>query len=93
MVKDHSDNERKPAAATLWVHLVNRVGSFIAHPRQDRISTSGEALDETRNRLIGPANGRKCLFNDTLNTFYLWLCGTGHVVKATQIATWATLSD
>ena len=92
MVKDHSDNEWNPAAATLLVHL-NSVGSFIAPPRQDRISTSGEALDETRNRLIGPANGRKCLFNDTLNTFYLWLCGTGHVVKATQIATWATLSD
>ena len=21
------------------------------------------------------------LFNDTLNTFYLWLCGIGHMVK------------
>ena len=25
--------------------------------------------------------GRKCIFNDTLNTFYLWLYGVGHVVK------------
>ena len=25
--------------------------------------------------------GRKCLFNDTLNTFYLQLYGIGHMVK------------
>ena len=25
--------------------------------------------------------GRKCLYNDALNTFYLWLYGVGHMVK------------
>ena len=25
--------------------------------------------------------GRKCLFNDILNTFYLWLYGVRHMVK------------
>ena len=42
--------------------------------------------------------GRKCLFNNTLNTFYLWLYGVGHMVKdhsdsergKPAAATWAT---
>ena len=25
--------------------------------------------------------GRKCLFNDALNTFYIWLYGVRHMVK------------
>ena len=29
----------------------------------------------------GRKEGRKCLFNDTLNTFYLQLYGVGHNVK------------
>ena len=40
------------------------------------------------------------LFNDTLNTFYLWLYGVGHMVKyhsdserKPAAATWATLFD
>ena len=35
------------------------------------------------------------LFNDALNTFYLWLYGIGHMVKdhSDSVATWATLSD
>ena len=40
------------------------------------------------------------LFNHTLNTFYLWLYGVGHIVKdhsdserKPAAATWATLSD
>ena len=44
--------------------------------------------------------GRKCFFNDALNTFYLRLCGVGHMVKyhsdserKPAAATWATLSD
>ena len=46
--------------------------------------------------------GRKemFLFNDALNTFYLRLCGVGHMVKyhsdserKPSAATWATLSD
>ena len=45
--------------------------------------------------------GRKCLFNDALNTFYLRLYGVGHMVKDHSdsvrgnhmATTWATLSD
>ena len=47
--------------------------------------------------------GRKegnVLFNDALNTFYLWLYGVRHMVKDSSnserkpaAATWATLSD
>ena len=40
------------------------------------------------------------LFNDALNTFYLWLYGVGHMVKDHSdsegkhaAATWAILSD
>ena len=40
------------------------------------------------------------LFNDALNTFYLWLYGVRHIVKnhsdserKPAAATWATLSD
>ena len=40
------------------------------------------------------------LFNDALNTFYLRLCGVGHIVtynsdseRKPAAATWATLSD
>ena len=51
----------------------------------------------------GVLSGRKegnVLFNDTLNTFYLWLYGVGHMVKdhsdserKPAAATWATISD
>ena len=44
--------------------------------------------------------GRKCLFNDALSTFYLWLYGVRHMVKdhsnserKPDAATWAALSD
>ena len=44
--------------------------------------------------------GKKCLFNDSLNTFYLRLYDIGHIVKyysdgekKPAAATWATLSD
>ena len=44
--------------------------------------------------------GRKCLFNDTLNTFYLRLYGVIHMGKdhteserKPAAATWASLSD
>ena len=53
--------------------------------------------------IIQYKKGRKegnVLFNDTLNTFYLWLYGVGHMVKyhsdserKPAAATWATLSD
>ena len=34
---------------------------------------------------------RNVLFNNVLNTFYLWLYGVGHMVKDHSAATWATL--
>ena len=34
----------------------------------------------SRYRLI-PREGKKCLCNDTLNTFYLRIHGVGHIVK------------
>ena len=40
---------------------------------------------------------RNVLFNDALNTFYLWLYGIRHMVNAQSerkpTATWATLSN
>ena len=45
--------------------------------------------------MIGRKEGN-VLFNDALNTFYLWLYGIRHMVKEERkhaAATWATLSD
>ena len=51
------------------------------------------------NKFMGRKEGN-VLFNDTLNTFYLWLYGVGHMVKdhsdserKPAAATWAILSD
>ena len=60
MVKDHSDSERKPAAAA-WATLPNQQQGpfYMHHPRQDNTYcslsyTSHGALAGTRNSSMGP---------------------------------------
>ena len=61
-----------------------------------------EKLRSKQSHMLGGSKeGRKCLFNDALNTFYLRLYGVRHMVKdhsdskrvKPAAATWATLSD
>ena len=40
------------------------------------------ALMLKSNLLVSKKNDRSILFNDILNTFYLWLYGIGHMIKA-----------
>ena len=81
MVKDHSDSERKPAAATTWATVlfsIHQTGFYY---------TSCETLAGMKNSSMDiktPACYRKegnVLFNDVLNTFYLRLYSVGHMVK------------
>ena len=37
--------------------------------------------EETHNSEFNGKTEGNVLFNDTLNTFYLWLCGVKHMVK------------
>ena len=51
---------------------------------EGRVGGRGMGVREGRKKgggREGGREGRKCLFNDALNTFYLWLYGVRHMVK------------
>ena len=53
-----------------------------------KVVKHGDVIFQLRTLRLAYAKrkGGNVLFNDAINTFYLWLCGIEHMVKTTQTA-------
>ena len=77
MLKEHPDSQRKPAATTFFNYAARVLSDAPSYMQEENSTTLFTPLVKGSTKL----DQRKCFIYDTLNTFYLCLCGIRYMIK------------